>query len=444
MPVVLSQYQKNYSNPTFREGQAGSGILTKPIEKVQNVINNSVETFVKQEESEEKKTSTRNAIAVGSSVLVLTAFVALLNPKFSGKLVERLKKMSSKAKTKSEKNGFYKASEKVLGKVVSFLQFTNTANAGKDVLFKKFCTETKGVKTLMSKPHKVITSWFDSISKHTVLDKYKKVNKRMQSLENLVSHYKSKLPQAEQQKLEAKLQEIKTTAEYFSKSKTADRLKNQEVLMSDLESQFKARWSDYARNLKNSKNKTGVMRENMSYWAEDILMPKRNRLQQEGENVVRILMGDGKNTRGSFNELADIVEPYLSKEENALVKDSVAKISRKLTKANHSETLEYFDKKRDLMLGGAPTDILTALFGLGMSGVAIGTANNKEDKISRALTVGFPAVAGIGTSLIFTAKLFSGVQGLLYGLVASVGLSKIGSIADKYITPKRQTEVVDA
>ena len=32
--------------------------------------------------------------------------------------------------------------------------------------------------------------------------------------------------------------------------------------------------------------------------------------------------------------------------------------------------------------------------------------------------------------------LFSGVQGMLYGSLASICLSKIGSIADKIITPR--------
>ena len=89
-----------------------------------------------------------------------------------------------------------------------------------------------------------------------------------------------------------------------------------------------------------------------------------------------------------------------------------------------------------MVLGGAPTDVLTALFGIGLSGIAIGTAHDKQDRISRALTVGFPAIAGIGASMAFTAMLFSGIQGMIYGSLASVGLSKIGSTADKLITPR--------
>lgn len=451
MSFGVSQNLNINSSPTFREGDAAAPVLAKPIEKVQTVINNAVDSFVKKDVSEDRKISTKTAIAVGSSVLVLTGFVALLNPKFSGRMVHRLKKMSSKAKTKGQKNEnnkvksqIYKTGEKFLGSVASFLQFTNTANAGKDVLFKKFCTETKGVKEIMSKPHKAITNWFDSISKHTVYEKYSKVNKRMKLLDTMLSHYKDKLPEYEKYKLDNKLAEIRKISEYFSAAKTSGRLKEQEVIMADLEKEFTNRCKSYAAALKNSKNRTAVIKENMSYWAEDILMPKRNELEIQGDKVVQKLIGDNKDVRGAYSELFEIVEPYLTNEEKALVKDSILTIGKKLKKANHSETLDYFDKKRDLVLGGAPTDILTALFGLGMSGIAIGTANTKEDRISRALTVGFPAVAGIGASLIFTAKLFSGVQGLLYGFLTSVGLSKIGSVADKHLTPKRPEEVINA
>ena len=147
----------------FRERDPNAPILTKPINKVETAITNTVDTFVKQPENEEKKKSNKAAITVGSSVLVLTGLIALLNPKFSGKLVNKMKTMSSEASAKIEKNKgnvvkskFYKASEKIWGKVADFLQFTNTINGWKDIGFKKLCTETKGVKTIMTTPHQAI------------------------------------------------------------------------------------------------------------------------------------------------------------------------------------------------------------------------------------------------------------------------------------------------
>lgn len=433
------------SQISFREKEENAPILAKPINKVESAITNTVDTFVKQPEDEEKKKSNKTAISVGSTVLVLTGLVALLNPKFSGKLVNKMKTMSSQANVKLEKNkgnvvksNFYKTSEKVWGKVADFLQFTNTMNAWKDVGFKKLCTETKGIKTVMTKPHKAITRWFDALGKHTVQWKYSNANKNLRSLEDLISHYKDKLPASEQKALETKLNEARKVCEYFSKDKTATRLVEQEKVMSNLEKDFFGKMKSYGKDLWNNnwQGKKATVKNNMSFWAEDMLMPARNKLEKDGMQVVDKIMGDGKAQKGTYHEIIDILSPHISKEEMTVLEKSLAKANKNLRKANHSETVEYFDKKRDLVLGGAPTDIMTAIFGIGMSGLAIGVADTKEERVSRALTVGFPAIAGIGASMAFTAMLFSGIQGMIYGSLASIGLSKVGSIADKIITPR--------
>ena len=443
----------NYSQVNFRETPTPAPILAKPINTVENAINNTVDTFVKQPEDEEKKKSNKTAITVGSTVLVLTGLVALLNPKFSGKLVNKMKTLSSEASAKLEKSKgnvvktkFYKASEKTLGKVADFLQFTNTMNGWKDIGFKKLCTETKGVKTVMTKPHNVITKWFDSLGRHTVFGKYNSANKKLDELNSLIKLYKDKLPISEQRKLETKLNEIKSTSEYFGKKQTASRLDNQEKVMSNLEKDFYTKTKTYFSDMWHGKGKRKeTFQKNMTFWAEDMLMPERNKLEQNGIKVVDKIMGDGKAQKGTYHEILEILEPHVSKEEKALLEKNLAKANKKLRKANHSECVEYFDKKRDLVLGGAPTDILTALFGLGMSGIAIGTADNKDERISRSLTVAFPAIAGLGTSMALTAMLFSGIQGMIYGSLASIGLSKIGSTADKIVTKHRHpTEVSNA
>ena len=434
-----------YSQINFRENSAVTPILAKPINKVDTVITNTVDTFVKQPEDEEKKKSNKAAITVGSTVLVLTGLIALLNPKFSGKLVNKMKTWSSEASAKTQKSKgnivkskFYKASEKIWGKIADFLQFTNTINGWKDIGFKKLCTETKGVKAVMTKPHQAITRWFDALGKHTVQWKYNNANKNLKSLEDLISHYKDKLPASEQKMLETKLNEARKVCEYFSKDKTANRLVEQEKAMSNLEKDFYSKMKSYGKDLWNNnwQGKKATVKNNMSFWAEDMLMPTRNKLEQDGTHVVDKIMGDGKTKKGTYQEIIDILSPHISNEEKTILEKSLAKTNKNLRKANHSETVEYFDKKRDLVLGGAPTDIMTAIFGIGMSGLAIGTADTKEDRISRALTVGFPAIAGIGASMAFTAMLFSGIQGMIYGSLASIGLSKLGSIADKIVTPK--------
>ena len=455
-------------------------VIAKPIEKVEDVITNTVDTFVKEPQDEEKKKSHKTAIAAGSSVLVLSSLIALLNPRFSGKFLGKLKNLSNKASVNVQKNKndiikskFYQSCEKFLKKVFDIFQFTNSANASKDLGFKWLCTAEKfdgvkndtlrkflkvcdsGFRKVMSPLHNGITKWFDGISKSTVYHKYNSAGKKMDYLDDLIKNYKGKLTPAEQKQLEAKLSEIKLAQNYFSKDRTAERLVMQEKSMSNLEKDFKD-WlfNGYLKQFKGPKSEgtfkqkmqhnRKLVQDNMTFWAEDMLMPARNTFEQDGKKAVSELMGDGKNIRGKYNEVIDMLSPHITKDEKALLDDGLKAAKKKLTKANHSECIDYFDKKRDLVLGGAPSDIISGIGMIGLSGIAVGTADTKEDRVSRALTLGFPAVAGIGASMTFAAMLFSGVQSLIYGSLASIGLSQIGSAADRILLPKKPAQNLQA
>ena len=121
MSIHANNYINYSSHPYFRgDVNTAQQIITKPIEKVDKVINNTVDTFIKEPEDEEKKKSHKTAITAGSTVLVLSAIVALLNPKFSGKLINKLKTSSSKAGTNTQTTtspiikNFNKVKEKTL------------------------------------------------------------------------------------------------------------------------------------------------------------------------------------------------------------------------------------------------------------------------------------------------------------------------------------------
>ena len=80
----INTYNQQTQNTMSRVSTSNAPeLINKPIEKVQNVISNTVDTFVKEPQDEEKKKSHKAAITAGSSVLVLTALIALLNPQFS-------------------------------------------------------------------------------------------------------------------------------------------------------------------------------------------------------------------------------------------------------------------------------------------------------------------------------------------------------------------------
>lgn len=440
--------------------------LAKPIETVSKTIESSVDAFVP--EGEKKKKSYKKAITVGSSVLVVSGLVALLNPKFSSKFITKLKNASESAGKRIEsskndylKSKFHQASKKTLDWGVRTLEFSNNINSAKDVGFKWLCCDKKqfnnvkntslrnflrkvdsGFVKVMSKVHNAITKWFDSISKHTVFSKYNGASKKMDNLESLLKQYRNKLSTAEQAQFDAKLAEISKTREFFSKTNTAQRFDEQEKLMSNLERDFLKQYRAYRNGFTNKwVNKGEHIDKNMTFWAEKIMQPTRDKVERQGLDVVEKLVGNEKGQKGLYDDIYSMLSSKLSSAEKQSLDDALKVTGKKLRKANHSETVEYFDKKRDLVLGGAPTDIVTALGGLGLSGIAIATADTKEDKISRALTGGFPIIAGIGASMAFTAMLFSGVQGLLYGFLTSIGLSKLGSIADHYILGNKKDDI---
>ena len=303
MSIGFNNGINNFSYPHFRgkTQDAQEILINRPVQKVENIVNNTVDTFVKEPEDEHKKKSHKTAITAGSTVFVLTALIALLNPRFSGKLVEKLKTMSSKAGAKAQTNKnsfittkFYRAGEKYFNGVADFFQFTNTLNAGKDLGFKWLCCGEKfknikndnlrkilqkcdaGFRKVMSTAHNAITKSFDTISKSTVYRKYAKADKQMNSFEELAMTYKDRLSPEEQKLFESKLADIRRSREFFSKEKTAERLLAQEKSMEHLEADFKKRlFNDFLKNFKkgdlgqNAKH----IRNNMSYWAEDMLMP---------------------------------------------------------------------------------------------------------------------------------------------------------------------------
>lgn len=435
--------------------------LAKPIETVQKTIESSVDTLVSPKESHKA----RNAIAVGSSVIVLSALVALLNPRISPKVMEKLKTLSHKAGKKADKNKndnvlnkFYKACEKTVNGTAKTIQFVNNFNSAKDASFKYFCTEKKdffgvhnktirnalknadaAIRKVLHKPHRAITNFFDNVSKHTVLSKYAKASKNLDSLEELIVMHKDRLPEAQKLELENKLTEIRRMREYFSEAQTKERFAVQEQTMCNLERDFWARYRKYRMGFANRMQDKGEhISKNLSFWAQEILQPAQSKIEVNGAEAVSKLTGE----KGAYKEAIDILAPHLSMEENVLFARRLKEASTSLNKANKSECIDYFGKKRDLMLGSAPTDIVTALAGLGLSGVALTTADNNDERVSKLLTQVFPIVGGLGASMVFAARLISGPIGMVAGAGVGVLLNMIGSFTNKHILGNKvETEV---
>lgn len=441
----------NYYPVSFRaKEQGGLDIVTKPIDKVENIVNNTVDTFVPESKNEEKKNSHKTAIRVGSTVLVLSAFVALLNPKFSSSLVNKLKTKSTKAANKAKVDNslwgkWNKAKEKFLNGVTNTIQVLNNGNSVKDELFQKLCYKTSFTKNI----HQKITKGFDKISKQTVYGKYKSVSKHMNTLDDIMQQYKERLTAEEKVIFERKLKEIDNLQEYFDSANIKNRLDHQEKLMEDLEKDVTEKIiqakNTIAGKIKGKKIDNEMkLKDICTFWAEDSLMFERNSIEEQGTNIINSLMGDGKTKTGAYQEIVELLSPKLSPEEKQAFEESIKQAEKLLRKANKTECIEYFDKKRDLVLGSAPTDVVTALASLTASGIAIGVADTKEDRISRLISGALPVFAGLGVSTALTAMLFSGGKGMALGAASSMGLSIMGSAASRTIFPKNNSNMLVA
>lgn len=442
--VNYSMYNLNtLVHPAFKSNeQGGLNIVTKPIDKVENIVNNTVDTFVPESQDEEKKKSHKTAIRVGSTVLVLSAIVAVLNPKFSSKLVDKLKTKSVTAGNKAKVDNtivgtWNRVKEKFLNGLTNTIQVLNNFNSAKDELFQKLCNKT----SITRKAHQCITKGFDKISRQTVFGKYKNVAKQMDTLDNIICQYKDRLTAQEVAELEKKLAEVDNLQNHFTPEALKSRLSKQESVMQDLEKEVVEKlklakdtiWS----KLKGKKIENAMkIQDAYDFWAENILMKERNRLEAEGENIINSLVGDGKTKKGAYREIIELLGPKLNEQERNAFEESVKQAEKLLRKANKTECVEYFDKKRDLLLGSAPTDILTALASLTASGIAIGVADSKEDRISRFISGALPVFAGLGVSTALTAMLFSGGKGMALGTGSGVVLSAMGSAASHKLFPK--------
>lgn len=444
----LNTYYGTHSNPTF-------DAKSVPAQNIEDSINKIVEKV----DEEKNKKQNKTAIAVGSSILGLSLLVVILNPRGSSRLTEKLRSVQFDLKRRAEKSkgdfvatNFYKALSGAVNWTSRFVSYTNNINSVKDTYFKQLCTEEKTfysvdslekrkrlkktdkiVRKILKKPHELITRWGDSLAKHTVKNSYKSANERMDNLESLIRDYSEKLPFNEKQAIREKLEYIRQKRSYFSNEQIDERLNEQERLMGNLNQDMRKFWKNYKRGFANKYiNNAEHFDKNLSFWAQDIMKLERERLSNEGTNVVDNLVGNKKDLKGEYRDLIDLMSDSLSRDEKILIEKNLAKTEKSLRYANTRECCDYFDKKRDLILGSAPTDIVSSLILLAISGIALAKSDDKDKRISRLITGIIPTVAGLGTNIVLTSMLYSGTKGMVYGILAGGILSLIGSRIDKF------------
>ena len=147
-------------------------------------------------------------------------------------------------------------------------------------------------------------------------------------------------------------------------------------------------------------------------------------------SIVKALAHD--KTRGELQDMLSIynkIAPLELDKTGAFY--TVEKAVKSFDKSVNYESVEFFDKIRDLRLGSAPTDVLTICFSSAALAFGLGYANDKDKRVSVMLKSGIPVLGGIATTVISTTKLISGGKSLAFGFIAGLILNKFGNIADR-------------
>lgn len=438
----------------------GESSVATPVPNLQTSLEQGVDSFATKINEKKDKKSTKTAIAVASSVLLLSGLVTIFNPRYSPKIMAKLKSLQQQAAIEIEKNRnnyfkskFYKGYKASMEGIAKGFNAVCNFNSGKDVAFQYMCCDTKKnihmknktaekvVKwadniftKIFKKPHEWITETFDNISKSTVKSKYKSANKKIIKLEEAINQAKANLPTEQRILVDAKLAEIQKLKSYLSEEEILKRLSNQNDMMQNVERDYMRNWRRYKNGFSSKFVKNGDhVKKGLNFWAEDALRTEKNKVVQEGKDAINKLVSTDKDAKGLYSEIYEIFENSLGSENISLIRRRFRQTRAKLKNANISECHEYFDKKRDLKLGSAPTDILSALGGLGLCGLAVGTAHSKDERISRLVTTGIPVVVGLTTSLVCTAMLYTAATGLLIGGATGLAANFIGNKIDKHI-----------
>lgn len=144
---------------------------------------------------------------------------------------------------------------------------------------------------------------------------------------------------------------------------------------------------------------------------------------------------------GKMEEMMKIYEKLLP-EDYAKIQKQTTKFTEAMDKSINVESVQFFDKVRDLQVGSAPTDVITMLAGTGLIGAGLLRADNKDERISVTLKAGIPVIGALATSVYCTARLVSGGKAMVVGLVSGKILNIIGEQVDKFrkkIQERRKT-----
>lgn len=208
---------------------------------------------------------------------------------------------------------------------------------------------------------------------------------------------------------------------------------------------IRANLKRYAKKPGDFELKDNILRDINYLSAEIWKAVSEKSMSKEVANDILISLSELKDKflyfkQGQVEDILDIYRKLLPEDEYTNLAKAYKGTIKSLDKSIRLETEEFVSKLRDLVLGSAPTDILTILGSLGVLGYQLGKSDDKDQRMSISLKYGIPALAGIGISLYCNAKLYAGTKSLVIGTLSSLVVNKIGVWADEMLQRYRENQ----
>lgn len=381
----------------------------------------------------------------GASAITLIAGVAILSkasPKFFQKSVGKLRtffeKQAAKVPADSTARKFYDKAVNATNWTLQKIDFTNTLNNLKDIGYNRLCKSKflGGENSLLVKINRRITKFFTNMAQNTVYRNYHNANSKYNDLIEEIYKHKGSFSAAEWANIEKNIANLQSSiTDGFSHSAIANRLRSQQDIMRGLDEKV----LEKTRNIFDKRHYRGhsfsegatFVDGNLRFYTEEILAADKAKYADAVKVLQDKITCSDMGSAGKVQELLASLKGKIPQSDYDKLVAGAERADKALQKAVKSETHSYFDKFRDLSLGGAPTDIVTVVGSSAIAGAVIARADNKDERISKTLTKGIPIVGTITSSLLLGANLISGSKGLLISGLIGLAFSHLGSLIDK-------------
>lgn len=386
------------------------------------------------------------AISVVGTSLAITAFMLLFGKKFvPQKLLDTLEKFSQKIKKslpqKTEVPAEQQKPHVLMNKINNLKEKMKglcNFSTFKDLVLLRMMYAFKATKKL----HANITSKFEKLARNTVNKKYGKSEKSLRSLSDLINSA-SKNPSGMNMAEQITINGVaKTRQEWLNHAGVLfDRLKQRYVdgfgaygrdvrfaqidtICDNLDKKVVEKMLG-GKSIKDVSLKDLQFKNLTTFIAEDTLKADKQKLNEAISSKYTSFIND------SLESLKEIYGAILPEKSSKKIANQIKSFTKKLNIANKKETIEYFDKMRDLKLGAGVTDVASVLGSVAGVGIGLSAADDKDTRISAALKYGIPVISTVAVSVISTIALISGLQAMAFGLATGLVVNRVGAHIDK-------------